>query len=608
MNQSPVKKNKKVAFLGFSRETNGAKLQDKARREKNGRESAGELKLLMNKNEKLTSSHASFKNRTTHSNTYLSLAKSAKLNTRKEKSHKSPGRPTTQRMESELSVKDDIARGKISKSCLSWKSVPRNTDKDNLKKSQSPSMLFKSDLHDKRPKSKTKNELSPDKDKNVLYKSDIINLGVPITSSTIDDNVQAKKGNLSSSRESPKKNIPVVASPKKKVKLVCKKAQMPLITRESKQRKDLTSVRLSLCPKNDETTNLKSTAEQRGGKSSPNLTKGRVPSVARIQTNGNEAELGKRRSNSANTKINDGPLTELSIPQNSIEYIKMHESALPNVEHSTVNVNKCGFIEAIVTNTHTGLVRGVNEDRVSVTLNTPRRHSGIKKSGIAAEGSIFSVFDGHGGTQCCNFLKANLHNFLSEKIDMGGSLVSSIRKVYKELDDRFLKLALEKKYHYAGSSANTLMVIGRSLVVINTGDSRAILSLNKGRRVVEASIDHKPDKISEFHRITSKGGEIYKMAYKERAGQHNFYYVDNYAQLKKLRETQRSAKNLNFGPWRVSPGGLSLSRSFGDIEAKIPQLGGNPKVVTAKPDVTEFDVENVDFAIIASKLNSGWNI
>lgn len=53
------------------------------------------------------------------------------------------------------------------------------------------------------------------------------------------------------------------------------------------------------------------------------------------------------------------------------------------------------------------------------------------------------------------------------------------------------------------------------------------------------------------------------------------------------------------GPHRVFPGRLSVSRTFGDIEAKIPKYEGNPKVVIAEPDVTAFKIRNnYDFIVI----------
>ena len=50
------------------------------------------------------------------------------------------------------------------------------------------------------------------------------------------------------------------------------------------------------------------------------------------------------------------------------------------------------------------------------------------------------------------------------------------------------------------------------------------------------------------------------------------------------------------------PGRLSVSRTFGDIEAKLEKLGGNPKVVVCKPDIKSFKIQdNHDFIILASK-------
>lgn len=39
------------------------------------------------------------------------------------------------------------------------------------------------------------------------------------------------------------------------------------------------------------------------------------------------------------------------------------------------------------------------------------------------------------------------------------------------------------------------------------------------------------------------------------------------------------------GPHRVFPGRLSVSRTFGDIEAKNEAVGGNRRVVIADPDI-----------------------
>ncbi len=50
---------------------------------------------------------------------------------------------------------------------------------------------------------------------------------------------------------------------------------------------------------------------------------------------------------------------------------------------------------------------------------------------------------------------------------------------------------------------------------------------------------------------------------------------------------------------RVLPGKLSVSRTFGDSEAKLAYKGGNPEVVVATPDVRVFQItKQHDFIIL----------
>lgn len=54
-----------------------------------------------------------------------------------------------------------------------------------------------------------------------------------------------------------------------------------------------------------------------------------------------------------------------------------------------------------------------------------------------------------------------------------------------------------------------------------------------------------------------------------------------------------------YGPHRVFPGRLSVSRTIGDIEAKLEKYEGNGSVVIADPDVTAFEIkDNHDFIAI----------
>jgi len=53
------------------------------------------------------------------------------------------------------------------------------------------------------------------------------------------------------------------------------------------------------------------------------------------------------------------------------------------------------------------------------------------------------------------------------------------------------------------------------------------------------------------------------------------------------------------GPFRIFPGRLSVSRSFGDPEAKLHSLGGNPNVLISVPEIKSFKIKkDTDFILI----------
>lgn len=55
-----------------------------------------------------------------------------------------------------------------------------------------------------------------------------------------------------------------------------------------------------------------------------------------------------------------------------------------------------------------------------------------------------------------------------------------------------------------------------------------------------------------------------------------------------------------YGPYRVLPGRLSVSRTFGDIEAKFEKFGGKKGVVIAEPEISQFSIDENknDFIIL----------
>ena len=136
----------------------------------------------------------------------------------------------------------------------------------------------------------------------------------------------------------------------------------------------------------------------------------------------------------------------------------------------------------------------------------------------------------------------------------------------------------------SGSWANIALFVENIWYVANVGDSRAILSMNKGKLVKIMSIDHKPNNEQELNRIMQNGGSVYQT----HSGSKN---ICNFL----------IASTVKYGPHRILPGRLSVSRAFGDIEAKNPDYGGNPNVLIASPDIKSFEITNkTDFLVLGS--------
>jgi protein phosphatase 2C family protein 2/3 len=95
-------------------------------------------------------------------------------------------------------------------------------------------------------------------------------------------------------------------------------------------------------------------------------------------------------------------------------------------------------------------------------------------------------------------------------------------------------------------------------------------------KVFPLSKDHKPADESEMARIVQAGGYVYQNS--------NF-----------------NAVPAIVGPHRVFPGRLSVSRTIGDIQAKLVQYGGNSNVIIPTPDVKNFRITaEHDFIVLAS--------
>ena len=156
---------------------------------------------------------------------------------------------------------------------------------------------------------------------------------------------------------------------------------------------------------------------------------------------------------------------------------------------------------------------------------------------------------------------------------------------------------------YSGSCAVSVCVTTSSIYTINVGDSRAVMSIKNGREVVDLSRDHKPESAPELRRIFKAGGKVYRSIWNPKIKKTWDEYANNMQEFNKLNERNKEkTKALEFGPWRISVGGLSVARSIGDFESKIPALGSIPGCLICEPEITEFSHADADFIVIGCMI------
>lgn len=205
--------------------------------------------------------------------------------------------------------------------------------------------------------------------------------------------------------------------------------------------------------------------------------------------------------------------------------------------------------------------------------------------------SFFGVYDGHGGAACADFLRDNLHQYVIKESCFPYSPADALRKGFEAAEKKYLEICQTLKEgeqgilsDKSGSCAVVALIVGDICYVANVGDSRAVLSMEKGSKVQALTNDHKPCSETEQRRIEAAGGKIYQTA------------TPIPANLK-----AGFGSDVLVGPFRVLPGRLSVSRTFGDPEAKLPACGGNPNVVIAQPDIISFKITNDhDFIVMGS--------
>lgn len=120
-------------------------------------------------------------------------------------------------------------------------------------------------------------------------------------------------------------------------------------------------------------------------------------------------------------------------------------------------------------------------------------------------GAFYGVFDGHGGTDAACFVRNNILKYIVEDPHFPVCVEKAVKSAFVKADYAFSDVtSLDIS---SGTTALTALIFGRTMLIANAGDCRAVLG--KRGRAVELSKDHKPNCSSERMRIERLGGVVY---------------------------------------------------------------------------------------------------
>ena len=313
----------------------------------------------------------------------------------------------------------------------------------------------------------------------------------------------------------------------------------------------------------------------------------------KINNTGKEKEKEKEKSKEVKEEIDKQLLLKLRNLFSELSALPTKENPFDIFEHSSEPIQLCpeifscyhsqlkqstcssenefkktDFIKGYAYSTSKGNIRDYNEDTITVRkIIDPKDKNNYFY--------IFAIYDGHGGNGCSIYLKNNLYKNVTECSMIG------LRNAINLTEQNFLEYEGVNQYgeldDTSGSCASIVLIKNKKCIIANVGDSRCILFKNK--RLFFATKDHKPNSHSEKRRIESAGGSVF--------------------QSTAIVPLYQNGKMIEM-PWRVNPGRLSVSRTFGDIEIKLEKFGGKKNVVVSTPDIVEFELnDQYNFLVIA---------
>jgi hypothetical protein len=264
--------------------------------------------------------------------------------------------------------------------------------------------------------------------------------------------------------------------------------------------------------------------------------------ITQPQLQNNQAQNKPTESNNYDYKKSASLMTVKSLA--NIPY-----SEYPQAEYSDKPFcNIAGY----ASNSYNGKVRNYNEDRTKIIVDF-KKTLVVNGQKITPNISYFSVFDGHGGKACSDFLRDNLHNYLFNSRYFPANPIQAIKEAFIIAENEFYKKAYDPQRNAlldrSGSCALIILIINDLLYAINLGDCRALLSSDSGTNLFQITRDHKPNDQIEKRRIEKYGAKVY------------------YANKVNINGKEVELKEKDYGegftfPYRIAPGGISVSSLF----------------------------------------------
>ena len=257
-----------------------------------------------------------------------------------------------------------------------------------------------------------------------------------------------------------------------------------------------------------------------------------------------------------------------------------------------------GPLKSFSYNSYQGLFKDYNEDKISISSLIKKPSSSKIKSWPKI--SYFSIFDGHGGEECSEFLKDNYLKYLVDNKNFPYDIKQSMIEAFKDIEEEFFKLKCKdtlEESDKSGSCALVAVIFDNKIYIANIGDSRAIMSINEGTKIKQLTVDHKPDNLIEFERAMKNGSKIYldDNDDPDRDVSKIKFIKDKHDLEKKKELKQHSVEDKIF---RVYPSDLAVMRTVGDIKAKKKEFGGNPGTIINYPDIFVIDINSNDDFIV----------